>query len=251
MRLGDLPIPEGVSAKIIQVRRGDIDLLPKPDLQIEYGDQLGVLIESAHRAHVSKFFGDSIKAETEFSFVSLSFGMVMGALIGLIPIPIPLIGSVKLGSTGGPLIVALVLGYVGRFGFFNWRMPMVANIILRNFGLTVFLAGVGLSSGAPFVQNIGGTGLNMMLAAIFVLLTVILIVLLFGYYVLKMNFDEVIGIASGATGNPAILSYANQIAPTGKPDIGYAMIFLGVGTILKIISVQVMLAISGGSVPLP
>jgi putative transport protein len=147
--------------------------------------------------------------------------------------------------------MSLMLGYIGHLGPFNWRMPMLTNIILRNFGLIVFLAGVGLSSGAPFVQNIGGTGLNMMLAAIIVLLTVILIVLLLGYYVLKMNFDEVIGIASGATGNPAILSYANQIAPTGKPDIGYAMIFPGVGTILKIIAVQVMLTISGGSAPLP
>jgi putative transport protein len=251
MRLGDLPIPEGVSAKIIQVRRGDIDLLPKPDLQIEYGDQLGVLIESTQRANVSRFFGDSIKAETEFSFVSLALGLVIGGLIGLIPIPVPIIGSVKLGSAGGPLIMSLVLGYIGRLGPFNWRMPVVANIILRNLGLTVFLAGVGLSSGAPFAQNIGGAGLNMLFAGIIVLLSVILTVLLVGYYVLRMNFDDVLGIASGATGNPAILAYANQLAPTGKPDIRYAMIFPGVGTILKIIAVQVMLAMSSASLPLP
>jgi putative transport protein len=251
MRLGDLPMPEGVSARIIQVRRGDIDLLPKPDLRIEFGDQLGVLIESVHRSIVSRFFGDSIKAETEFSFVSLAIGLVIGGLIGLIPIPIPGIGSVKLGAAGGPLIISLMLGYMGRLGPFNWRIPMVANIILRNLGLTLFLAGVGLSSGAPFLQNIGGAGLNMMLAGIVVLITVILIVLITGYYVLRMNFDDVLGIACGATGNPAILAYANQIAPTGKPDIGYAMIFPGVGTILKIIAVQVMLAMSGGSILLP
>lgn len=251
MRLADLPLPEGVSAKIIQVRRGDVDLLPKPDLHVEYGDQLGVLIESEHRAKVSHFFGDSIKAETEFSFVSLALGLVIGGLVGLIPIPVPVIGSVKLGSAGGPLVVSLILGFVGRLGPFNWRMPVVANIILRNLGLTVFLAGVGLSSGAPFVRNIGGSGLYMLLAGIVVLLTVILIVLLIGYYVLKLDFDDVLGIASGATGNPAILAYANQLAPTGKPDIGYAMIFPGVGTILKIIIVQVMLAMSSGSIPTP
>ena len=110
MRLADLPFPEGVSVKIIQVRRGDIDLLPNPDMQIEYGDQLGVLVESAQRAQVSRFFGDSIKAETEFSFVSLALGLVAGGLIGLIPIPVPVIGSVKLGAAGGPLVVSLVLG---------------------------------------------------------------------------------------------------------------------------------------------
>ena len=251
MRLADLPLPEGMSAKIIQVRRGDIDLLPKPDLQIEYGDQLGVLVESAKRAQVSRFFGDSIKAETEFSFVSLALGLVAGGLIGLIPIPVPGIGSVKLGAAGGPLVMSLILGYIGRLGPFNWRMPVVANIILRNLGLTLFLAGVGMSSGAPFVQNIGGAGLTMLFAGMVVLLTVILVVLLIGYYVLGMHFDDVLGIASGATGNPAILAYANQLAPTGKPDIGYAMIFPGVGTVLKIIVVQVMLALSSGSVPTP
>jgi putative transport protein len=217
-------------------------------LRIEFGDQPGVLIESAQRSIMSRFFGDSIKAETKFSFVSLALGLVIGALIEMIPIPIPGIGSVKLGAAGGSLIISLVLGFMGRLGPFNWRMPMVANIILRNLGLTLFLAGVGLSSGAPFVKNIGGAGLNMMFANIVVLLTVVLIVLLVGYYVLRINFDDVLGIACGATGNPAILACTNQIAPTGKPDIGYTMIFPGVGTILKIVAVQVMLAMPGGSI---
>lgn len=91
----------------------------------------------------------------------------------------------------------------------------------------------------------------MLCAGIVVLLTVVLVVLLVGYYELRLNFDDVLGIACGATGNPAILAYANQLAPTGKPDIGYAMIFSGAGTILKIILVQVMLAVSSGAIPSP
>ena len=246
MRLAEVSFPAGISARIIQVRRGDTDLLPNPDMKIEYGDQLGILVGADERAQISRFFGDSIKAGTEFSFVSLALGLVLGGLVGLIPIPVPGIGSVKLGAAGGPLVVSLVLGLIGHLGPFNWRMPLVANILLRNLGLTLFLAGVGLSSGAPFVQNIGGAGIYTLLAGIVVLLTVVLTVLLVGYYVLRMNFDDVLGIASGATGNPAILAYANQMAPTGKPDIGYAMIFPGMGTILKIVVVQVMIAMSGG-----
>jgi putative transport protein len=78
---------------------------------------------------------------------------------------------------------------------------------------------------------------------------VVLTVMFVGYYILRMNFDDLLGIASGATGNPAILAYGNQLAPTGKPDIGYAMIFPGVGTILKIILVQIMVVLAAGGAP--
>ena len=248
-QLGSLPIPQGVSAEIIQIRRGDVDLIPKPDLIIEHGDQLGVLIEPGKREAVSRFFGDSINAETQFCFVSLGLGLVVGGLVGLIPIPIPGVGSVTLGVAGGSLVMALVLGYFGRLGPFNWNMPVVANVIMRNFGLTVFLAGVGMSSGAPFAQNIAGAGLSLFVAGVITVAVVVLTVMFVGYYILKMNFDDLLGIASGATGNPAILAYGNQLAPTGKPDIGYAMIFPGVGTILKIILVQIMVVLAAGGAP--
>jgi putative transport protein len=248
MKLCDLPTPKDFSARIIQVRRGDVDLVPTADLIIEYGDQLGVLVEPKGRDKVATFFGDSIKAESGFSFVSLGLGFVLGGLVGLIPIPIPGVGSIKLGIAGGPLVISLVLGYIGRLGPFDWNMPLVTNIILRNFGLTVFLATVGMSSGAPFAANIGGVGISFLIAGVIVLLTTVLIVMLVGYFILRMTFDELLGIASGSTGNPAILAYGNQLAPTGKPDLGYAMIFPGVGTIVKIIAVQVMVGLSGSGV---
>ena len=174
---------------------------------------------------------------------------MLGGLVGLIPIPIPGVGSVTLGLAGGPLVVSLILGYFGRLGPFNWHIPVVANVLLRNLGLTLFLAGVGISSGSAFAQNMGASGLSYILSGIAVLLSVVLIVLLVGYFILRIKFDDLLGIASGATGNPAILSYANQLAPTGKPDIGYAIIFPGVGTIVKVVTVQVMIAMS--SVPAP
>ena len=249
MRLSELPTPKDSSATVVQVRRGDVDLLPRPETTIEYGDQLGVIVEPRAREKVRNFFGDSVKAESEFSFVSLGLGFVLGGLVGLIPIPIPGIGTVTLGVAGGPLVVALVLGYLGRLGPFNWNMPVVANIILRNFGFTLFLAGVGMSSGAPLVENIGGSGISFFLAGVCVLLTTVLIVLLVGYFVLQMKFDELLGVASGTTGNPAILAYANQSAPTDRVNLSYAMIFPGVGTIVKVVAVQVMVALGAGGIP--
>ncbi len=85
--------------------------------------------------------------------------MVMGVLLGIIPIPLPVIGTMKLGIAGGSLIVALILGKLGRTGKLTWTMPLSANLTLRNFGLSIFLAQVGMSSGAPFVQVVSENGL--------------------------------------------------------------------------------------------
>ncbi len=145
--------------------------------------------------------------------------------------------------------MSLILGYTGRLGPFNWNMPIVTNVILRNLGLTLFLASVGISSGKPFASNLGGAGLSLLLGGVIVVSVVILTIILIGYFVLRMPFDDLLGIASGATGNPAILAYAGKLAPTGKADIGYAMIFPGVGTILKIILVQIMIALSASPPP--
>ena len=240
MRLADVPHPPGCSMEIMQVRRGDSDILPSPDLMLEYGDRLGLIINPGSRLAVVKHFGDSVLAEASFSFVALGLGIALGAAVGIIPIPVPGVGTVTLGLAGGPLVVSLVLGWLGRTGPVIWHMPASANQVLRNFGLSLFLARVGIDSGTPFVEQVSHSGFAFVFAGMIVLLTVVLIVLLVGYFLLKINFDDLLGIASGATGNPAILAYGNSLAPTGKPDINYAMIFPGVGTIVKIVAVQIL-----------
>jgi putative transport protein len=238
-KLSELEMPEGISANIIQVRRGDADVLPSPDLVIEFGDQVIVLVEASERETISQHFGDSIKAQSEYSFVSLGLGFVLAALVGMVPIPIPGVGAISLGMAGGPLIVGLVLGYYGRLGPFNWTLPVVANNVFQGFGLSIFLAGVGMASGGPFVENVG-EGVPFILAGLCVLMTVVVVILGVGYYLLRMNFDDVLGIVSGAMGHPAILAYANQLAPTGRPGIVFGMIVPGVGLLLKVIIAQVM-----------
>ena len=99
------------------------------------------------KGRVRKHFGDTVKSAAEFSYVSLGIGMVLGVLLGLIPIPIPGVGTVTLGIGGGPLIVALILGKLRRTGPMLWTMPLPANIVLRNYGLAIFLAAVGINAG--------------------------------------------------------------------------------------------------------
>jgi putative transport protein len=237
--LARLPMPAGFPTHILHVRRYDADLVPTPDLMLEFGDRVGVLMPPDRRDDVRKHFGDTVKAAAEFSYVSLGLGMVLGVLIGLIPIPIPGVGTVTLGIGGGPLIVALILGKLRRTGPMLWTMPLPANIVLRNFGLAMFLATVGVNAGQPFVRTIAESGFTMFFIGIAVLLTTVLIVLVVGYYLMKIPYDDLVGVASGATGNPAILVYSTKMAPTERPDIGYAMIFPSM-TIVKVIAVQIV-----------
>jgi putative transport protein len=242
--LSRLPMPAGFPAHLLHVRRYDADLVPAPDLMLEFGDRVGVLMPPDRREDIRKHFGDTVKAAAEFSYVSLGLGMVLGVLIGLIPIPIPGVGTVTLGIGGGPLIVALILGKLRRTGPMLWTMPLPANIVLRNFGLAMFLATVGVNAGQPFVRTVAESGFTMLFIGVAVLLTTVFIVLLVGHYLLRIPFDDLVGVASGATGNPAILVYSTKMAPTERPDIGYAMIFPSM-TIVKVIAVQIVGLLAG------
>jgi putative transport protein len=237
--LAQLPMPAGFPTHLLHVRRYDMDIVPSPDLTLEFGDRVGVLTPADHKEDIKRHFGDSVKSTAEFSYVSLGLGMVLGVLIGLIPIPIPGVGTVTLGIGGGPLLVALIFGKLRRTGPLLWVMPLPANIVLRNFGLALFLAAVGINAGQPFVRTVAESGLTMLFIGAAILLTTVAIVLLAGYYLLKIPFDDLLGVASGATGNPAILVYSTRMAPTDRPDIGYAMIFPSM-TMAKVIAVQIV-----------
>jgi putative transport protein len=216
-----------------------MDLMPAANLVLELGDRVGVLVPADQIAAARAFFGDTEKSTAEFSYVSVGIGMVLGVLLGLVPIPIPGVGTVNLGIGGGPLIVALILGRYRRTGPITWVMPLPANIVLRNFGLTLFLATVGINSGQAFVTTVAQNGPLMLLIGATVLLVSVAIVLLVGFYMLRLPFDDLLGVAAGATGNPAILVYATRMAPTERPDIGYAMIFPS-ATIAKVVAVQIV-----------
>src|SRR6202012_605902 len=242
--LASLPMPAGYPTHLLHVRRYDADLVPTTDLMLEFGDRVGVLTPPDRKEEIRRHFGDTVKAAAEFSYVSVGIGVVMGGLVmgvllGLIPIPIPGVGIVTLGICGGPLIVALILGKLRRTGPMLWTMPLPANIVLRNFGLAIFLATVGVNAGQPFVRTVAESGLTMLFIGAAVLLTTVFIVLLVGHYLMRIPFDDLVGVASGATGNPAILVYSTKMAPTERPDIGYAMIFPSM-TLVKVIAAQIV-----------
>jgi putative transport protein len=121
-------------------------------------------------------------------------------------------------------------------------IPASANLVLRNLGLTIFIAQVGMASGPKFAATIAEAGFVMVGLGAVVLIALVLPILLLGLLVFRMPFDVVAGIIAGACGNPAILAYSNKLAPTDKPDLHYATIFPGM-TILKIVFVSIVPAL--------
>jgi putative transport protein len=236
--LGALDLPGEKPSVVAHVLRGDGDLHARPDLVIEYGDRLGILAHRTDFPAIRRFFGDSIKGTAEFSYISIGLGMALGMLIGAIHIPVPGVGSIALGVSG-VLIVALILGNLRRTAGLNWTMPLSANLVLRNLGLTLFLAQVGIASGPTFAATVSETGVLMLALGAVVLMTLVLPPFVMGLFVFRMPFDDVAGIVAGACGNPAILAYASRLAPTDATDIGYAMIFPGM-TIVKIVFVTIV-----------
>jgi putative transport protein len=236
--LGDLALPGGIPFSVMQVRRGDSDLPLQSKLVLEYGDRVGVLANRASFPAVRKFFGDSIKGTAEFSYISIGLGMALGFLLGAIRLPLPGGGSIAIGLAG-VLVVALVLGKLRRTGGLSWTMPISANLVLRNLGLTLFLAQVGLSSGPKFAATVTQTGFLFLGLGALIVTGIVLPIMVAGSYFFRMPFDQVSGIVAGAIGNPAILAFSNKLTPTDRPDIGYAMIFPGM-TILKILFVDIV-----------
>ena len=164
--------------------------------------------------------------------------------LGQLPIPIPGLGTLSLGVAGGPLVVGLILGRLGRTGSWVWTMPLSANIILRNFGLTVFLAQVGMTCGPKFVETVQQTGLLFLGLGAAMVVVAVIVNLLVGHFLLRLPFDELLGTTCGVAANPAQMVFASKLTASDRTDVAYAMTY-PTGTIMKILLLQVMLATMG------
>jgi putative transport protein len=242
--LANLQIPGVPEFSVVQVRRGDADLVPRPELVLEFGDRVGLMVKREHRDVARKHFGDSIKGTTEFSYIALAAGMALGMLLGILPIPIPGLGTLSLGVAGGPLVVGLILGRLGRTGSWVWTMPVSANLILRNLGLTLFIAQVSMSLGPKFLETVQQTGPLFVVLGAAITLVAVPFNLLVGHFVFKFPLDDLLGATCGVAANPAHAVFASKLVPTERTDVAYALTF-PTGTIMKILLLQIMLVMMG------
>jgi putative transport protein len=241
--LAELHLLERFGATITRVRRGDVELLPDDDTELALGDRVRVIAPRERMAEITRYFGDSYTSLGELDVLTFGIGIVLGLALGEVPIPLPGGLSFRLGIAGGPLVVGLVLGRLGRTGPLVWSLPYAASVTLRQLGLVLFLAGVGLRSGRAFVDTLaGGGGLTMLLAGGAVTFVTALSVVLIAHRALKLPLPVALGIVSGVHTQPAALAFAHDRSKNELPRLGYASVF-PIATVGKIVIAQVLLSL--------
>lgn len=238
--VAELNLPARFGAVITRVKRGDLETLASDEQIVELGDQLYVCYPREEERNLASFFGDSRNSVSQVDAIALGLGIVAGVLVGMIEFSLPGGSSFSLGTAAGPLVVGLVLGYLQRTGPVVWQLPQGANLTLRQLGLLLFLAAVGIASGPAFVKmaftglGLQGMGLGVLVA------TVTLVVMAVAGRLLGLSASRTAGAMAGSLGQPALLAFAQSRVNDERIEAGYATVF-AFGIVVKIILVSVIL----------
>jgi putative transport protein len=232
---------------VTRMTRADLEMSAVQDLRLRFGDVLQVVgnQESIQRAAV--FLGNSLKELNETHFIPLFIGIALGIALGTAPVAVPgLPQPLRLGLAGGALIVALVLGRLGRIGRLVWHMPANVNLAFREFGITLFLAAVGLMAGPKFFSTVfSPVGALWLFAGLFVTVPPILVTGVFARAVLKTNFMALSGLLAGSMTDPPALAFASNISRSDAPTVSYATVY-PLTMVLRILSAQVLVLLLCG-----
>jgi len=227
---------------ITRITRSGIELLAHPDIKLQFGDKLTIVGDEKSIENVAQVLGNSLNRLNEPSLFPIFTGILLGIILGSIPLAIPGIPTpVKLGMAGGPLIIAIFLSRYGyRFSLNSYTTPS-ANMILRETGIVLFLASVGLKSGESFVSTLlSGDGIIWIGYGALITVIPILIIGILTKFILKRNFFELCGVLSGSMTDPPALAFANTIAQSDAPSVAYATVYPLV-MFLRIIIAQLLI----------
>jgi len=238
-KIASLNLAEQFSTIITRVQRGDVDLLASGETVLELGDRVLVIARRKDFDDLKRLFGNSYEALNHINLLSFGSGMALGLLLGMLTFTLPGGLSFSLGFAGGPLIVALILGALRRTGPIVWTLPFGANLVLRQLGLILLLAGIGIRSGHTFLNTIlaGGGGWIFLCGAI-IATTTAFVTLWLGYKWLRIPFALLTGMIAT---QPAILEFALDRANNRLPSMGFTLI-LPIVLITKILFVQLLFA---------
>ena len=241
-KLGSLRLRNSYGINISRVTRSGVQLLATPGLVLQLGDSLTVVGEAAAIQNVEKVLGNTVKTLKDPNMASIFIGIVLGLIIGAIPISIPGISSpVKLGLAGGPIIIGILIGAYGPRLHLVTYTTRSANLMLRGIGLSLYLACLGLDAGAHFFETVmrpeGALWIGIGFAITFIPVVIMAIVAL---RVFNLDFGSTCGMLCGSMANPMALNYANDIIPNDNPAVSYATVY-PLGMFTRVIMIQIIL----------
>ena len=246
VKLGDLRLRNSYGINITRVNRAGIDLLPSRKLRLQLGDKLTIVGEARSVENVSVILGNESKQLKNPNLLSLFIGIILGLVLGSIPIMIPGISTpIKLGIAGGPIIVGILMGAFGPRFHITTYTTRSANLMLRQLGLTIYLAGLGLSAGAGFFATVFTLeGLKWVLISIALCIIPVLVIGFIAAKVFKMDYADNIGMLCGGMANPFALDYAGTGSDGDDPAVAYATVY-PVSIFLRVISAQILILLLG------
>jgi len=232
---------------ITRMTRADLEMSAVQDLPLRFGDVLQVVGDQESTQKSALFLGNSLKELNETHFIPLFIGIALGIVLGTLPIAVPgLPQPLRLGLAGGALIVALVLGRLGRIGRLVLHMPANVNLAFREFGIALFFAAVGLTAGAKFFSTVfSPVGALWLFAGLLVTVPPLLAVGVFARALLKLNFMALSGLLAGSMTDPPALAFASNISRSDAPTVSYATVY-PLTMVLRILSAQVLVLLLCG-----
>ncbi len=243
-RLGELHFSSMHGVNVTRVNRSGMDIFASPSLTLQVGDRVMVVGPQDAVERVANKLGNSMKRLDHPNIVTIFVGIFLGILFGSLPIAFPGIPTpVKLGLAGGPLIVSIL---IGRFGYklkLVTYTTMSANLMLREIGIALFLASVGIKAGANFVQTVvEGDGLLYVGCGFLITIIPLLIMGMVARWYYKMSYFMLMGLMAGSTTDPPALAYASQTANNNAPAVGYSTVY-PVTMFLRILTAQLLILI--------
>lgn len=237
----ELGLPRLFSVIITRLSRMNMELAAHPDLTLKFGDTLLLVGEPNAIKEAAKHLGNSPKDLDNPQIIPLLVGIAVGVLFGSLPLALPgLPAPVRLGLAGGPLIIAIVLARVGQWRSLVWHMPVSANLMIRELGISLFLTCVGLKSGGKFVSTLmSGDGVTWVLWGAAITLVPLLVVGFVARYFFKMNYTSLCGVLAGSMTDPPALAFANTHLGSEMPALSYATVY-PLTMLLRVLSTQAL-----------
>ena len=225
--IGELRLRSNYAVNVTRVNRSGVDLIPEHNLELQIGDRLTVVGSEMAIDAVAKALGNSMRRLREPNLISIFLGIFLGVFVGSIPIVIPgMPQAVKLGLAGGPLIVAILVSRFGAHYHLVTYTTMSANLMLREVGISLFLAAAGISAGEGFIDTvIYQGGYIWVLYGVIITMLPILLVGIFARKVFKLNYLTLMGVIAGSMTNPPALAYSNATASNDVPAVSYATVY--------------------------